>query len=503
MKKIFFYSLLLSYFITACSESELEAVDPIKNNPNKVLISTRAAGDGKNDLLGYGYNFLYALGDNYKGAANPVIDVDKYVNGKATDPNTGNTVNIPNGKIEVALSHGDLSEYQEYGTSLQDFYQKINGKIQLKNMGVDKKIIPKWGILELSYDFDKDIRDKEQNSFFKLDLCLNTQRVYFSSTNVKRLKYFLSDDFIFAINNYTAKEIIDDYGTHVLTDIYTGGKVSVLASALDKNNNSKSIQTLTKNIMGFVSGNITKTVRINENISNLTLTILQSGGVNPISSKTIQNDSGVIKTDFMDWDQWKKGVDRQHSTLIRTNLEKIIPIWEFVDNPKLKEEIINEIANRSRQLRLGFKVTSIPEFTLRNTNATERGWWLTRGYIANNNILSFDKEDIYTIIPKKSLDCSYIINHDRIFNHNATKFIFFNAVTTKADTLIIRGKSLYFELPKDETISCFEYDKNYYNKVKFRGFDEYFKDTFEDVLEIKDSEGHTKEVSIKFNFNRP
>ena len=495
MKKILY--TLLCFFCFSCNNNDIEIQEPTHPTSNKVSISTRAAGDGKHDLLGYGYNFLYALGDNYKGATNPVIDIEKYTNGKAVDPNTGKVVNIPNGKIEVALSHGDLTEYQEFGTSLHDFYQKIKGKMEIKNGGASNtKIIPNWGILELTYDYDKEIRNKERNSFFKLDLCLNTQRTYFSSINIKRLKYFLSDDFIFAIHNYTAKEIVDDYGTHVLTDIYTGGKVSVLASALDRSNNQSNIQSLTKNIMGYISGNINKTIKINNNISNLSFMVLQSGGSNPVSTKIIQSDSGIIKTDFMDWNQWKSGVDTQHSTLIHTNLEKVIPIWCFIDNPKLQMEVIQEIYKRGQELKLGFSVLSVPEFTLTSTNATEAGVWDTRNYRANNNILSFDKDDYWTIILKKRLDCHYIINHKRKFYHS----LYMGA--TPADTLRIEGKSVYFELPNDYLIHDLEYNRKYYNKAKYRGYYEYFKDSFEDVLEIIDSEGNTKEVAIKFNFKR-
>lgn len=502
MKSIFF-SVILSFCIISCSKKE-EIIEPNIKNPNKATIITRAAGDGKNDLLGYGYNFLYALGDNYKGATNPVIDIHKFITGEAADPNTGKTVSIPKGKVEIALAHGDLSEYQEYGTSLYDFYQRINGKISFNNVGSsEKKIIPKWGIVELSYEFDKDITNKEQNSFYKLDLCLNTNRVYFSSINVKRLRYFLSDDFIYAIHNYTAKEIVDDYGTHVLTDIYTGGKLSVLASALEKNTTQNDLQTLTKNIMGFVTGNISKNIKITENLSNLTLSILQSGGSNPISTRMITSNNGYIETNFIDWNQWKSGVDTQHSTLIHTNLEKIIPIWDFIDDPKLKEDVIDEIIKRSLQQKVDFKVTSVPEFTLTRTTATVSGWWDTRSYIANNNILSFDKDDFWTIIPKKRLDCPYIINHSNKFNHDSYRGLFFGFSETKADTLRIKGRSIYFELPDDYTVTSFEYNKKYYNKVYYvSGSNEYFKDTFEDVLEIKDSQGNSKEVSIKFNFNR-
>ena len=84
MKRIFFLLLLLQIVFISCSESEFNDDFLI---PSK--IQTRAGGDGKYDLLGYGYDCLYALGDNDKGAFNQIIDIDRYERGEAIDPLTG------------------------------------------------------------------------------------------------------------------------------------------------------------------------------------------------------------------------------------------------------------------------------------------------------------------------------------------------------------------------------------------------------------------------------
>ena len=180
------------------------------------------------------------------------------------------------------------------------------------------------------------------------------EKTIFNTFNVKRLKYFLSDDFLFALKYYTAKEIVDDYGTHVLTDVYVGGKLSILASALETDKTKDDLIKLTTDFASRIITSNTVDLKVSQNLVNTSLSVIQSGGNKYIQNKIIRSENGMISTNVINWDEWANSVDVDHSTLIRSGVDHLIPIWEFIDDPKLKEEVISEINARNSQQESAF-----------------------------------------------------------------------------------------------------------------------------------------------------
>lgn len=486
--------VLLVIVLASCHDiKDVENEALALNKTNEVIVTTRSAGDGKMDLLGYGYNCLYSIGDNYKGGLNAVIDIERYVSGDARDPLTGEKVaGVPKGKIEESLSHGDFSQKEVYGSTLDDFYRKVSSSFTL-NTG---KWI-KWGILEFKQDFDNTITQKDTYSFYKVDLCINTKRIFFNTFNVKRLKYFLSDDFLFALKYYTAKEIVDDYGTHVLTDVYVGGKLSILASALEIDKTKKDLITLTTDFASRVITSNTVDLKVSQNLVNTSLSVIQSGGNKYVQNKIVRSENGMISTNVINWDEWANSVDVEHSTLIRSDLEHLIPIWELIDDPKLKEEVLAEIESRgNRQERPIFSYTSYPSFTLTRTNATQKGSWLSDGVINRNNIVNLSHTGLYMVkINKMGGVHKYIINHTHELQ---CKYPWFGEI--QRDSLLISGSSFYVELPKDVPMNV-KFDRNYGRTGKPTNEYSYFVSEYEDELSVRDTENnHVVKIPIKINF---
>ena len=88
----------------------------------------------------------------------------------------------------------------------------------------------------------------------------------------------MSDDFLFALKYYTAKEIVDDYGTHVLTDVYVGGKLSILASALETDKTKDDLIKLTTDFASRIITSNTVDLKVSQNLVNTSLSVIQSGG---------------------------------------------------------------------------------------------------------------------------------------------------------------------------------------------------------------------------------
>ena len=336
-------TLLWFLFVTLVScEADQFSEIPNSESNDKGVILVRSAGDGKNDLLGFGYNCLYSIGDNFRGAKNQIIDVNRYINNDAIDPVTGATrPGLPLGKVETAILHGSSTQYETYGSCLSEFYQKISESISM-NTG---KLFT-WGQASFKVEYDKSIDSKESYSFYKADLCRNTKRMYFDTYSPKRLKYYLTDGFRFALEEYSAKEIVDDYGTHVLTDIYVGGKLSILVSAIQKSTATTDVKKFTSDVCNMLTSGSKDSVRTYNSFTDLSFTLVQYGGKNVETIKKEISEDGAIGYDIFNWSEWVNGVDESNSNLIYSEPATLIPITEFIADPVLKQEVEDEITRR-------------------------------------------------------------------------------------------------------------------------------------------------------------
>ncbi len=331
---------LFAIFVSCENEQFKEISSPESNN--KGVIVVRSAGDGKNDLLGFGYDCLYSVGDNFRGAKNQVIDINKYIHNDAVDPTTGAAYpGLPLGKVEVAMLHGSSTQYETYGSSLTEFYQKVSESISM-NTG---KLFT-WGKASFSIEYDRSIDTKESYSFYKADLCRNTKRMYFDTYSPRRLKYYLTDGFRFALKEYTAKEIVDDYGTHILTDIYIGGKLSILVSAIQKSTAITDVKKFTTDVCSMLTSGSNDSVRTYNSFTDLSFTLVQYGGKNVETIKKEINGNGAIRYDIFNWSEWVNGVDESNSNLIYSDPVTLIPITEFIADSAKKQEVENEIKRR-------------------------------------------------------------------------------------------------------------------------------------------------------------
>jgi hypothetical protein len=344
MKKLFLLFFIIP-FIYSC-ENETSEIPNIREDTPQGEITVKSAGDGDKDLLGFGYDLLYALADNYKGARNPVINIDAFVNNRPLNPLTGEpyTGFLPKGKIEVAKLHGNASEYETFGYNLEDFYRNTALKLTT-NSG---SLIP-FGKIQFTAEFDNTITNKETYSFYKKDICRNVKRMYFSTFSTSRLKYYLSEEFIFAINNYTAAEILQDFGTHILVDIYVGGKLSALVSAKSSSSSSTEVQNFTANFFDMIKTTAKDSVKVSKQLENVTLTMVQHGGKKVETVNVKLSSGGAIDRSVFDWNEWVNSVDESSSYLIYSDPNTLIPIYEFIYDPVLKQQVIDLIIERSKQ----------------------------------------------------------------------------------------------------------------------------------------------------------
>ncbi|NML23956.1 hypothetical protein HHL16_23950 [Pseudoflavitalea sp. G-6-1-2] len=203
MKRIFSLSLLLLVLASACKKQV--APEPAGEETSKPVLHPNSAGDGQNDLLGYGYDITgeYANSSASKFA---VIDVAKL---KAAQPT----------RVEW-----DLSSRQEgyiiSGENAQSYLKRVSARVSADfSYGLFK------GNISGSYTGSESFSSKYLYSSY--NLVIQQKRVKLNAT-LDLLKQYLHASFVQDVQTLSPQALVAAYGTHVLSDIILGAKLQVL-----------------------------------------------------------------------------------------------------------------------------------------------------------------------------------------------------------------------------------------------------------------------------------
>lgn len=299
-------------------------------------------GPGNKDLeysgyLGCGYNLLesaYYNGEQAK-VTDEMIDVDKLsANGFVyVDPVTSNKTN----------AHTFISDStKEYSQSITTA-AKVSGKFGLS------------GSFEASFDMSHDTEIKSNQKLITIQSLLKNQRDYIKGITNSELAGYATESFKEDVETLTPKELFDKYGTHVLKDIFMGGRFELNYIYTNKSNKSKediriSASASHSRVKGEASAKIDKDrAEVEENSE---IHIAAYGG-------SITVDPTSIEKARDSYPEWARKVDEGYNTLIDSS--QIVSMWDIVkylkiDNAETKSKEIEEYFNsRSNEIAAEFQ----------------------------------------------------------------------------------------------------------------------------------------------------
>lgn len=334
MKRVYFIIALIS-FLFSCSKQDIEQPLEPQNNDPLITVIVRSSGNSKNDVLGYGYDGLYGTADNVRGVRSLIIDLDRYKAGIGRDQLTGAEVSFPQGKIEEALTHGEGTISEVYEKNLDSFKKNIAA-----NFNYDLSSVL-WGSVQLSAEYDSTLETKKEYCFYKVDGSIYIRRLYLSSSSINRLKYFLTDEFLYALKNSSGEEILNNYGTHVLTDINLGGKLSLMASAEDKSAQQNELIRFSSGFFNALQASNPQNVEKSKSLKNTTVTLIQSGGSNIQTVEKHIDDNEAIDSNIFDYQAWAQGLNKDNAVLISSNKNRLVFVWDLIDDPLIRAKVYN------------------------------------------------------------------------------------------------------------------------------------------------------------------
>jgi len=210
----FFLGALLMLFMASCSTEELGS----ESTPEDLVKSGnrsstgKYAGDGVYDVLGHGYNVALEYA-NANSAGFEVVDIDRFKMEQSTRLIAENTFS---------------QEYvEEYGENAESYSKMVSTKV-----GVTAGIPLFKKTLSVAFNSAVTTNSKFDAKYIygSYNLTIKQKRLRFNATT-DMLGDYLTPEFTQDLQTKTPQQIVQDYGTHVMLDIYTGAKLDVMFQA--------------------------------------------------------------------------------------------------------------------------------------------------------------------------------------------------------------------------------------------------------------------------------
>ena len=333
MKKII-QLLGLSLGLLSCTE-DLD-FNHVQNGDTENPVS-RAVGDGAYEALGYGYDITEEyLGEN--SVKLTILDIEKFKR-----ENAGRFYNPFVGVMDQKICAGE-----DATSFLHEIMSSGNFKGSIAAMGVKDTAKGFFsGTVTNGFESKTKYSYSSKYSFARAEL-LKKQRRYYLNTDIGTLSKYLSATFLEDLKKYSADDIIQMYGTHVLTDITVGGRYtayykSVIIKEDNRTEKKKTVEAGLKLNFSKVgldtSGtwNRTEIVETSKKNSTWNCTIRALGGSTSGTTMTLTPEQGP--TISINLGSWKESVDDTHSKLIDVDWNKTYPVYDLVSDPVKKAEL--------------------------------------------------------------------------------------------------------------------------------------------------------------------
>ncbi|NLU34202.1 MAG: membrane attack complex protein/perforin/complement C9 [Wolinella succinogenes] len=271
---------------------------------------------------------------------------------------------------------------EEYCTSLT---AKLDASLKIGGFG---------GSLSCKFNYDQSCSSKY--SFGSFFLIMREAHTSLGASAADLQKYLLQETFLSDLQNRPLEDIIQIYGTHLITSSILGGRLEVLCRSISQSKTkSESIEAGIKaSYKKIASGSADVSYnekKLQEN-SELTVTIETVGG-DPTKSIIKVFDYSPSINFTSDFDAWQKGLNSSNMTLVDMEKNSLIPLDKLVpDTPEYstkKKELKEAIARYLQENR--FKMIDAPKHFYHYVNRASQKHF----YTMNRDELGNGKWDYY------------------------------------------------------------------------------------------------------------
>lgn len=324
MKKLFLFMSWVMLILSGCADEDIIE----RNSPSfPQSINTRSAGDGVYDILGYGYDITGPYLDT-KSSRAIVFDTNKL---------------LEKGLITPYKLEESRFRYSS-GKDVIDFTTNMSSSLQMSTPGILKVI----GGASLNIAFGGNSHYNSDYSFAYCTQQYIDSRYRISEADINVLKTCLTKQFIERLSTYTPEQIVEEYGTHVLKDIYLGAKFEVYYMAKSTSSSKKESINAGLGASLFSLFKMDGKFQYDESLAitnkEQSLYYFTIGGDPAVG---VQGSLNPENSPSIDIGKWMASVKSSTPKFIDVdnNSQSFIPIYELVTDPTKKQTLKAYIDN--------------------------------------------------------------------------------------------------------------------------------------------------------------
>ncbi len=324
MKKLFLFMSWVMLILSGCADEDIIE----RNSPSfPQSVNTRSAGDGVYDILGYGYDITGPYLDT-KSSRAIVFDTNKL---------------LEKGLITPYKLEESRFRYSS-GKDVIDFTTNMSSSLQMSTPGILKVI----GGASLNIAFGGNSHYNSDYSFAYCTQQYIDSRYRISEADINVLKTCLTKQFIERLSTYTPEQIVEEYGTHVLKDIYLGAKFEVYYMAKSTSSSKKESINAVLGASLFSLFKMDGKFQYDESLAitnkEQSLYYFTIGGDPAVG---VQGSLNPENSPSIDIGKWMASVKSSTPKFIDVdnNSQSFIPIYELVTDPTKKQTLKAYIDN--------------------------------------------------------------------------------------------------------------------------------------------------------------
>ncbi len=280
------------------------------------------------------------LGRGYDATAHYAMEAD------VKAPVLSQTLLDEAGYVDKVQTPLVMISYNTFGKNLKEYEDKVSQTLKIGGEG--------WGFKgSLSDSFTDDAISTEENSFY-------TSRYSKEMKSYKILSNATTDKLVSCLNStfkndissgkYTAEQIVDMYGTHVIAGFSMGGRLEFCISAMNETNLDEHTFKMMadlgyKNTVGEISGSdeFEKYKKFKTESKNFTEKFYCRGGKS--SEIKFEGDESAKKASYNEWDASLD--DENNQVLVEFAKDRgLIPLYEFISDATLSAQVKEVVQNR-------------------------------------------------------------------------------------------------------------------------------------------------------------
>ena len=324
MKKLFLFMSWVMLILSGCADEDIIE----RNSPSfPQSVNTRSEGDGVYDILGYGYDITGPYLDT-KSSRAIVFDTNKL---------------LEKGLITPYKLEESRFRYSS-GKDVIDFTTNMSSSLQMSTPGILKVI----GGASLNIAFGGNSHYNSDYSFAYCTQQYIDSRYRISEADINVLKTCLTKQFIERLSTYTPEQIVEEYGTHVLKDIYLGAKFEVYYMAKSTSSSKKESINAGLGASLFSLFKMDGKFQYDESLAitnkEQSLYYFTIGGDPAVG---VQGSLNPENSPSIDIGKWMASVKSSTPKFIDVdnNSQSFIPIYELVTDPTKKQTLKAYIDN--------------------------------------------------------------------------------------------------------------------------------------------------------------